>query len=81
MEFVDNSLDDAESHYDHETASYDRDVHIDVFVSREDRTLRIVDNCRGMPPDTLSRVVMCVGESRKRGVSHARLEPAPLPSP
>ena len=26
-------------------------------------------HCRGMPPETLSRVVMRVGESRKRGAS------------
>ena len=47
MEFVDNSLDDAEALFDHEARSYHREVHVDVFVSREERTLRIRDNCRG----------------------------------
>ena len=69
MEYVDNSLVDAESFYDHVAGTYRRAVYIDVFVSNERRTLRIVDNCRGMPPDVLSRVVMRVGESKKRGVS------------
>ena len=69
MEFVDNGLDDAEALFDSETGSYQREVTIDVFVSRASRTLRILDNCRGMSPDTLSRVVMRVGESRKRGAS------------
>ena len=69
MEFVDNSLDDAEALFDHDTGAYSRNVTIDVHVSRQDRTLRIIDDCRGMAPDTLARVVMRVGESRKRGAS------------
>ena len=69
MEFVDNSLDDAEAMYDHNAGAYRRDVLVDVYVSRAERSLRILDNCRGMEPETLSRVVMRVGESRKRGAS------------
>ena len=67
MEFVDNSLDDAEAWFDGQR--YTREVRVDVQVSRRRKTLRIRDNCRGMPPETLSRVVMRVGESRKRGAS------------
>lgn len=69
MEFVDNGLDDAESLFDAESGAYSREVTIDVYVSRSRRTLRILDNARGMSPETLSRVVMRVGESRKRGAS------------
>merc|ERR1719506_3594827 len=69
MEFIDNSLDDAEALYDAAAAAYRREVSISVYVSRAERTLRIVDNCRGMSPSTLSRVVMRVGESQKRGAS------------
>ncbi|EOD29269.1 hypothetical protein EMIHUDRAFT_434638 [Emiliania huxleyi CCMP1516] len=69
MEFVDNSLDDAESLYEPAKGAYRREVRVDVFVSRRGRRLRIVDNSRGMPPETLARVVMRVGESRKRGAS------------
>lgn len=52
-----------------ETAGYSRPVFIDVSVSRSERTVRILDNCRGMTPETLARVVMRVGESEKRGAS------------
>ena len=69
MEFVDNSLDDAESLYDSAAGAYFRPVNINVHVSRRERTLRIVDDCTGMQADTLSRVVMRVGESKKRGAS------------
>ena len=69
MEFVDNALDDAEALYDGEADAYLRPVTVDVHVSRAQGSLRIVDNCRGMAPDVLSRVVMRVGESRKRGAS------------
>ena len=48
---------------------YSRPVRIRVFVSQTQRTIRIVDDCRGMAPDVLSRVVMGVGESHKRGLS------------
>ena len=57
MEFIDNSLDDAESGYRPETTSYSQPVDIRVYVSRTKRSIRIVDNCRGMPPDVLSRWV------------------------
>ena len=50
--------------FDHPGA-YLRPVNIHVHVSRRERTLRIVDDCTGMEADTLSRVVMRVGESRK----------------
>ena len=69
MEFVDNAFDDAEALFDAETGAYSRPIAVDVFVSRRDRTLRVLDNCRGMTAETLSRVVMRVGESRKRGAS------------
>ena len=80
MEFVDNSFDDAETLYDSATGAYIRAVNIDVHVSRRERTLRIVDDCRGMQPDTLSRVVMRVGESRKRGASFVNGQVLPTPT-
>ena len=69
MEFVDNSLDDAETFFDQNANAYRRPIRIDILVSREDRKLSIIDDCRGMRPAVLSRVVMRVGESRKRGAS------------
>jgi len=78
MEFVDNSLDDAEALLVREeeqgageqaALGYSRPVHIRVYVNRASRSLRVVDNCRGMDPETLQRVVLNVGESRKRGMA------------
>tara|TARA_B100000524_G_scaffold345628_1_gene244552 strand:+ start:698 stop:1468 length:771 start_codon:yes stop_codon:yes gene_type:complete len=60
---------ESETSTESETAGYSRPVFIDVSVSRSERTVRIVDNCRGMTPETLARVVMRVGESEKRGAS------------
>ena len=51
---------DAEALYDGEADAYLRPVTVDVHVSRAQGSLRIVDNCRGMAPDVLSRVVMRV---------------------
>lgn len=80
MEFVDNALDDAEALLVREEASsapfpgsfslgYARPVHVRIYVNRESRSLRVVDNCRGMDLETLKRVVLNVGESRKRGMA------------
>ena len=60
---------ESETSTETETAGYSRPVFIDVSVSRSERTVRIADNCRGMKPETLARVVMRVGESEKRGAS------------
>ncbi len=59
----DNSLDDAEALYTG-TDGYVRPIVIDVKVARRAKTISVIDNCRGMEPDVLSRVVMRVGESR-----------------
>ena len=81
MEFVDNAIDDAEAFYEYGAdegalgegteafGAYGRSVEVDVFVCREKRSIRVVDNCRGMPPEVLKRVVLNVGESKKRGVA------------
>ena len=77
MEFVDNALDDAEAFFrrpdgdalDSAAGSYDRPVVIDVFVDRDARSISVRDNCRGMPLAVLKRVVLNVGESKKRGAA------------
>ena len=69
MEFVDNSLDDAEAFFDPSANAYSRPVIIEVRVSPKDRRIVIRDNGRGMARDVLSSVVVRVGESRKRGQS------------
>lgn len=83
MEFVDNAIDDAEAffsrdygeHSDGEAAptdsfgGYSRPVEIDIFVDRGNKTIRVIDNCRGMEEEVIKRVVLNVGESKKRGVA------------
>ena len=69
MEFIDNSLDDAETLYRPEQVRYERPIVVEVTVGRKQRVITVRDNCMGMTPDVLSRVVMRVGESKKRGAS------------
>ncbi|QDZ23574.1 hypothetical protein HOP50_10g61130 [Chloropicon primus] len=82
MEFVDNAIDDAEAYYKRNATSegkdlagdqsfgyYERGVEVNVFVCKENKSIRVVDNCRGMPKEVLQRVVLNVGESKKRGVA------------
>ena len=77
LEFVDNALDDAEALFapddDIEPANsgtyeggYARDVRINVqFLGGGD--VRISDNCRGMRRSDLTKVVLSVGQSAKKG--------------
>ena len=81
MEFIDNAFDSAEGLLEERRSlgsegedvsavpHYSRPIDIDVVVDRERRTIRVTDNCVGMPRDVLRRVVLNVGESRKRGSS------------
>jgi len=48
---------------------YTRPVEVDIFVNRARKSIKVVDNCRGMPQEVLQRVVLNVGESKKRGVA------------
>ena len=73
LEFVDNCLDDAEALY--EPADDDDQVNtegkyqrpIEVVVRFDAKAIRISDNCRGMPRDDLTKVVLSVGRSAKKG--------------
>ncbi|MCI0604601.1 ATP-binding protein [bacterium] len=69
MEYIDNSLDDAEELFRNYGNVYPRPIGIDVTIDRGRRTVSILDNCRGMDIETLCRVVRNVGESRKKGMS------------
>lgn len=69
LEYVDNALDDAEALYRANGNAYPRLVTIDIIIDPGARTVTVRDNCRGMVPRTLERVVVNVGESHKRGVS------------
>jgi len=71
MEFVDNSFDDAESFFDDSTNSYTRPVEIRVVVDPDQRSLAVIDNCRGMDQDKLAKVTTDVGLSEKLGQASA----------
>jgi len=66
MEFVDNSFDDVEMFFDNSTNSYTRQVTIRVVVDRDQRSIVVIDNCRGMEADKLCKVTTDVGMSDKR---------------
>jgi hypothetical protein len=65
MEYVDNSLDDAEVFFDRERGRYERPISIVVEVNKKPAQVTITDNCRGMTNDTLCRLIQNVGESMK----------------
>lgn len=65
MEYIDNSLDDAESFYE-EKGSYPYLIDITMEVDAKKREVIIADNCRGMTREKLVRIVEYVGSSDKK---------------
>jgi len=65
MEYVDNSLDDAESLFDRVQNRYRRPISISVELTSKPHEVRVVDNCHGMDNDQLCRLIRNVGESMK----------------
>lgn len=69
MEYVDNALDDAEVLYRQNYNAYPYPIEIDLTIDCSAGAVTIRDNCRGMPRDTLERIVRNIGESDKRGLT------------
>ncbi|MFM8321546.1 MAG: ATP-binding protein, partial [Chloroflexota bacterium] len=67
MEYVDNSLDDAEALYRQNGEAYPYPIEIELTIDFTASAITIQDNCRGMPRDVLERIVRSIGESNKRG--------------
>lgn len=65
MEYVDNSLDDAEKLFDRQTMSYTRPVSIMVEIERKPHRVVVTDNCTGMSNNVLCRLIQNVGSSLK----------------
>ena len=65
MEYIDNSLDDAEAFYK-DIESYPYLIEITVDIDTKKREVTITDNCRGMTREKLVRVVEYVGSSDKK---------------
>jgi len=66
MEYIDNSLDDADDMAKENNGIYPYPIKIQVTMDRENKRIIIRDNCRGMDFNTLSRIVHNIGESKKR---------------
>ena len=65
MEYIDNSLDDAEAYYE-ERGSYPYRIEVTVDVDTRKREVTVTDNCRGMTREKLVRIVEYVGSSDKK---------------
>lgn len=65
MEYVDNSLDDAERYFNRNSGIYSKPVKILIGVSKEPSCVVITDNCNGMSKRQLTRLIQNVGESEK----------------
>lgn len=66
MEYVDNSIDDADDMAKANSGKYPYPIEIKIIIDKEARNIKIIDNCRGMNFDSLSRIVHNIGESKKR---------------
>lgn len=65
MEYIDNSLDDAEYFYENE-GRYPYPIEITAEIDPKNRRVTVYDNCRGMTRDKLARIVEYVGCSDKK---------------
>ena len=62
MEYIDNSLDDADDMVRFNGRKYPYHIKIQVIVDRKRKKVAIKDNCRGMDFSTLSTIVHNIGE-------------------
>lgn len=65
MEYVDNSLDDAERYYNEEQGAYSKHVKVQIGLSLNPPAVFITDNCNGMNKKQMTRLIQNVGESMK----------------
>jgi len=66
MEYVDNSLDSAESLYDRATKRYSRPIAVEITIDKSASPQVVcIDNCGGMTEQSLERLIQNVGESMK----------------
>ena len=69
MEYVDNPLDDAETIFRANGNRYPTEVVISIHIDSLRSEVTITDNCRGMTPETLRRIVQNIGQSQKKGLT------------
>ncbi len=66
MEYIDNSLDSAESLFDQTNQSYPYKLNISISINSKEKTVTFEDNCIGMEKSTLLRIVQHIGNSEKK---------------
>lgn len=66
MEYVDNSLDDAEQVFRDSGGRYPEPVNIRVRIDRKEKRVAVMDNCRGMKRRELLRIVTDIADSNKK---------------
>lgn len=66
MEYIDNSLDSAESLFEKNNDSYPYPILINVKINSNEKTVTFEDNCVGMTKENLLRIVENIGNSDKR---------------
>ncbi|MFO7846794.1 MAG: ATP-binding protein [Balneolaceae bacterium] len=66
MEYVDNSLDDAEFLYQTNRQNYPYPIKIDIYIDPAAKKVTFIDNCRGMNRNILLRILTEVGSSNKK---------------
>jgi len=66
MEYVDNSLDDAEEVFRANGERYPEPVNIRVRINKKSKQVAVMDNCRGMKRRDLLRIVTDIADSNKK---------------
>ncbi len=66
MEYVDNSLDDAEELFRASGERYPGPIFIRVRINKKQKQVAVMDNCRGMKRRDLLRIVTGIADSNKK---------------
>lgn len=69
MEYIDNSLDDAQTLYVNNNNTYPYLIKIDVHIDPERKQVTFRDNCQGMDRSILLRIIQDIGSSNKKAQS------------
>ena len=66
MEYIDNSLDNAEKLFDNNNRKYPYKIQINITIDPKEKTVTFEDNCVGMDKDNLLGIVQNIGNSNKK---------------
>lgn len=68
MEYIDNSIDDAEKYFDSNLKSYKKQINIEIKVegnNYKNCVVKIIDNCSGI--HSFNKLIQSIGDSEKKG--------------